>query len=181
MVLAFLALASSCLSLFIAVRHDAASPAGWVGLALLLLSALGLMIAAIFTADPSTVSETTTSGALHGVGTIVGSMSLPLAVAFLSRSLRRNPRWEEARSALLWSALLVWIGFLVFEISFAVMVPGNGLGPDVKIGWPNRFMIATVAVWLMVVARNVPAIRSGAEEGRKGDDDGADEGTDGAG
>lgn len=166
MVLAFLSLAASCLALFVAVRHDATSAAGKAGLVFLLLSAIGLVIAAVFTADPSTAGpgETTTSGALHGVGTIIGSMSLPLAAAFLTRSLRRNPRWGSARGALLWSALLAWIGFLVFEISFAVMVPGNDLGPDVRIGWPNRLMIATAAVWLIVVASRVPAASSAGRE-----------------
>ena len=57
MVLAFLSLALAYASLLVAIRSQLRTIAGRIGLALLLLSALGLTIAAIFTTDPITVSE----------------------------------------------------------------------------------------------------------------------------
>src|SRR5918999_605762 len=57
MVLAFLSLALSYISLFVALRSQLHTITGRIGLALLLVSALGLIIAAIFTTDPITVSK----------------------------------------------------------------------------------------------------------------------------
>jgi hypothetical protein len=57
MVLAFLSLAVSYASLFVAIRSQLRTIAGGIGLTLLLVSALGLTFAAIFTTDPITVSE----------------------------------------------------------------------------------------------------------------------------
>src|SRR5215217_9454779 len=57
MVLRFLSLASSYVSLFLAIRSQVRTVIDRIGLALLLISALGLTIAAIFTTDPITVSE----------------------------------------------------------------------------------------------------------------------------
>jgi hypothetical protein len=38
-------------------------------------------------------------------------------------------------------------------LSMVVMFPDDGtFGPDVLIGWPNRFMIVAYSAWLMVVA-----------------------------
>ena len=153
MVLAFVSLAVSCGALFIAIRSEA-TRGGKVGLAFLLAAAVGLLVAAAFTTDPSTASgdEVSTHGAIHGAGAIVGMMSIPVAAALLTHSLRRNPRWSVARCSLIWAAGFVWIGFLVFEASFAILLPGHELGPDVPIGWPNRFLILTYSVWLAAVA-----------------------------
>ncbi len=52
MVLAFLALASSCATLFVAIRSEIRTRSGKVDLAFLLASAAGVAIEAVFTADP---------------------------------------------------------------------------------------------------------------------------------
>ena len=168
MVVAFLSLALSCATLFIAIRSEARTRGGKVGLAFLLAGAVGLTIAAVFTTDPITAGsdEMTTGGALHGAGNVIGTLSIPIAAALIGRSLRRNPAWSFARRSLLWSAVLTWIGLLVFEVSFAAMVPGRELGPEVRIGWPNRVMIVTYAVWLIVVAQQASHLRKRKALGR---------------
>src|SRR5215213_5372226 len=50
MVLAFLSLAFSCVTLFVAIRSQIRTIGGRIGLALLLVSAAGMTIAALFTA-----------------------------------------------------------------------------------------------------------------------------------
>lgn len=154
MVVAFLSLALSCAALFVSIRRDVRTSGGKVGLGFLLAGATGLFIAAVFTSDPITASENgaTTHGTLHGVGNVIGTLAIPIAAVLLTRSLRRNPGWSPARRPLLWAAGIALTGFLVFELSFAVMVPGHELGPDVRIGWPNRFLIVSYSVWLLVVA-----------------------------
>jgi len=153
MVLAFLSLAVSCVALFVAIRSQTRTIGGYIGLAFLLVAAGGLIIAAVFATDPITAShdELTIHGNLHGLGAALGT-GFPIAAALIGWCLARNQAWSSARRSLLWSAGLAWIGFLVFALSMAVMFPDDGtFGPDVLIGWPNRFMIVAYSAWLMVV------------------------------
>ena len=155
MVLAFLSLAFSCATLFVAIRSEIQTTSGKIGLALLLVCAAGMTIAAIFTADPITASqdELTTHGNLHGLGALLGIPGFPIAATLISRSLSGNQAWSSARRSLLWTAALSWIGLVVFILSVALFLPlgDGGFGPNVLIGWPNRLLIVAYSVWLMVV------------------------------
>jgi hypothetical protein len=46
-------------------------------------------------------------------------------------------------------------------VSLGVMVSQSGgkFGPDVLVGWPNRFEIVVYSVWLMVVAWQAIQVR----------------------
>ncbi len=74
MMLAFLSQAFSCTTLFVAIQSQIRTIGGKIGLAFLVVSALGMTIAAIFTTDPITASqdELTTHGNLHGLGALLG-------------------------------------------------------------------------------------------------------------
>lgn len=153
MVIAFASLGLGCAALFAAIRSQATTKGGRVGLAFLLVAAVGLVIAAAFTSDPviAVEDEVTTHGTVHGVGTVLGTLGIPIAAVLIARGLRRNPRWTDARRPLVAATALALVGFLVFELSFATMVPGEELGPDVAIGWPNRILIVSYAIWLLVM------------------------------
>jgi hypothetical protein len=163
MVLAFLSLALAYASLLVAIRSQLRTIAGRIGLALLLLSALGLTIAAIFTTDPITVSENavTTEGTLHNLGGTLG-LAMPFAAVLIGWRLARNPAWSSARRPLLWATGLALVAFVVSFVSLSVMVSRSGgeFGPDVLVGWPNRIEIVAYSVWLMVVARQAIRVRS---------------------
>jgi len=150
MVVAFLSLASSCVALIAAIKPQIQTTGGRIGLALLLISASGMTVAAIFTSDPITASrsELTTHGNLHGLGALLGIPSFPVAATLISLSLARDQGWSAARRSLLWMAALTWIGLLVFISSVAIMLPrGNGeFGPDVLIGWPNRLLVLSYSM-----------------------------------
>ncbi len=154
MVLAFLTLAFSLITLFVALRSQLRTIVGRIGLGLLLLSAVGMTIAGIFITDPITASGSarTMQGNLHEIGALLDLT--PIAALFISLSLVRNPTWASARRTLLWTAFLPLLGLLVFIVSTAVMLPQNDgkFGPEVLIGWPNRFLIITYCVWLMSIA-----------------------------
>jgi hypothetical protein len=162
MVLAFLSLALSYVSLFVAIRAHLQTIAGRIGLALLLVSALGLTIAAIFTTDPITVSEdaVTTEGTLHNVGGTLG-IAMPIAAALIGWKLARNPAWSSAKRPIIWATGLALVAFVVSFVSLGVMVSQSGgkFGPDVLVGWPNRFEIVVYSVWLMVVAWQAIQVR----------------------
>lgn len=154
MVLAFLTLAFSLVTLFIALRSHLRTIVGRIGLGLLLLSAAGMTIAGIFITDSITASESvrTMQGKLHEIGALLDVT--PIATLFISLSLARNPAWFSVRRTLLWIAFLPLLGLIVFITSTAVMLPQNNgtFGPEVLIGWPNRFLIVTYCVWLMTIA-----------------------------
>jgi uncharacterized protein DUF998 len=162
MVLAFLSLALSYVSLFVAIRSQLRTIVGRIGLALLLVSALGLTIAAIFTTDPITVSEdaVTTGGTLHNLGGTLG-IAMPFAAALIGWKLARNPAWSSAKRSLLWATGLALVAFLVSFFSLGVMVSQSGgrFGPDVLVGWPNRFEVLAYSVWLMTVAWQAIRVR----------------------
>src|ERR687897_2463084 len=163
MVLAFLSLALSYVSLFAAIRSQLRTIVGRIGLALLLISALGLTIAAIFTTDPITVSENavTTEGTLHNLGGTLG-IAMPFAAGLVGWRLAPKPAWSSARRPLLWATGLALVAFVVSFVSLSVMVSRSGgeFGPDVLVGWPNRIEIVAYSVWLMVVARQAIRVRS---------------------
>ena len=155
MVLAFLSLALGYVTLFVAIRSQLRTVVGRVGLALLLVSALGLTIAAVFTTDPITVSRdaATTEGTLHNLGGTLG-LAMPFAAALVGWKLARNPAWFSAKRPLLWATGLALASFVVSFVSVGVMVSQSGgtFGPDVLVGWPNRIEIVAYSVWLMTVA-----------------------------
>ena len=162
MVLAFLSLALSYVSLFVAIRSQLRTIAGRIGLVLLLISALGLTIAAIFTTDPITVSkdDVTSEGTLHNLGGTLG-IAMPFAAGLIGWKLARNPAWSSARRPLLWATGLALVAFVVSFLSLGFMASQSGgkFGPDVLVGWPNRFEILAYSVWLMTVAWQAVKLR----------------------
>jgi len=162
MELAFLSLALSYIALFMSIRSQLRTITGRIGLALLLVSAAGLIIAAMFTTDPITASQhaMTTEGSLHAFGGTLG-FAMPFAALLVSLSLARNQTWSPARRSLWWSAGLALIGFLVsfFSLGFMLSQSNGTFGPDVPVGWPTRLEIFGYCVWLMVVARQANRLR----------------------
>lgn len=156
MTLAFLSLSLSGLTVFIAVRSQIRTIGGYIGLAFLLATAVGQAIGGIFTADPMTASADalTTHGNLHALGAMIGIPGFPISATLISRSLIRSGAWYPARRSLLWMVSLNWISLLVFAICIAIMLPQSGgkFGPDVLIGWPNRFIVLANSGWLIAVA-----------------------------
>jgi hypothetical protein len=167
MVLAFLALALGYVALVVTIRSQTRTNLGRIGLALLLVSALGLTIAAIFTTDPITVSEVavTTEGDLHNLGGTLG-IAMPFAAAIISWKLARNPAWSSTKRPLLWATGLALVAFVVSFESLGVRLSQNDgkFGPDVLVGWPNRFEILAYSVWLMTVAWQAVKLRAEVQD-----------------
>lgn len=153
MVLAFLSLALSCVSLALAIRSSVNTRAGNIGLFFLLLSATGMIIAAIFKADPITATQAqlTTHGTLHGLGGLLGIPGFPVAALLISLSLRRNPAWRSAKRPLLLTTSLIWFSLLAFVAVILATFEG-AFGSAVPVGWPNRFMMLANSTWLMAAA-----------------------------
>ena len=139
--LAFACLAISCVSLFVTIKSQITGAFGYIALALLLLAAFGMALAAVFVPDP--VNK------LHEVGAMLDH--LPFAAPVINWRLSKHPNWIRSRRTLFWTAGMPLIGLMVFIGSMIIMLPRNGgqPGPNVLVGWPNRFMILMHCAWIM--------------------------------
>lgn len=151
MSLAFLSLAVSCIALSIALWPQL-NLIGRIGLLLLVLSAAGMIIAAIFISDPLTAVRESEHGKLHQLGAMLDS--IPVASVLITFGLiRKNIWWDSSKNTLIWSVIMVWTGLIVFIVSMVLLFPADGkFGPDVLLGWQNRFMMSVQSLWLIIVA-----------------------------
>ena len=139
----FLAWALSCVTLFVAIKSQVRTTGGRIGLGLLLLSALGMAMAAFFDVNHN----------LHGVAALIGMPNLPIAAVLISISLRRNPSWNVSRRLLIWTAILTWVSLILMNVAiFTGFSQAGEANPDAWFGWANRFLILAYNIWLMTVA-----------------------------
>jgi hypothetical protein len=162
MVLAFVSLAVSSVSLFIAIRPQVHTVAGYIGLAGLLACSVALLGGGIFTTDPITTpsDQLTTPGTLHGLSALVGISSMPFAATLISWSLTLNTAWAPVRGRVFGAVGLIWLSLVVFGVSIAVLLPraGGNFGPEVVIGWQNRLLMVTYCVWLTTVGWRITGL-----------------------
>jgi hypothetical protein len=156
MTIAFLAWGLSALSLFVAIRSQVRTRTGRLGLGFLLVGAAGPLLAGLFPTDPITTptDAMTTAGTLHALGAVLGD-AIPVAATLLTLSLvRKSPGWSLVRRPLIWATVLAWVGFVVLTVSMFLLLPQHGgqLGPEVLVGWQNRFMVVAYAAWPMTAA-----------------------------
>jgi hypothetical protein len=152
--LMFCSLALSCAALFVAIRSAVTTLAGRVGLGFLLAAVVGMLMAALFDWQHN----------LHGLAAMIGNPGFVIAAPLISLGLARVRPWSSARRLLLWTAHLPWISFalLLATLFSGLSRSGGSFGPDVLIGWPNRLLLVTYGLWLMVIAHG--AARRGRGE-----------------
>ncbi len=146
MILAFSCLSLASLAMLAVIRPYVRTISGRIGLILLAAIGIALIGAAIFSKE--------TFGNLHNLCAIVVIPGFPIAITLIGGSLSQNQSWVSMRHRLPWMTALVWSGFLAFIVSIiiAVRVKG-GFGPDMLIGWPNRFMMVSYSLWFLAIAR----------------------------
>lgn len=159
MSLAFFSLMVSSASLFLAIQSQIRTVGGYIGLLLLLVSAVGFALAAFFTSDPLTAAQATDHGKLHSMGAILGG-NIAGAAYFLGWSLARNIAWASARWSLLWITGSAVVGQLASFWMQAIMAQSNNtFGSTVFVGLPNRLLIIALAGWLVAIAWQVTQLR----------------------
>ncbi|GAA1752557.1 DUF998 domain-containing protein [Agromyces humatus] len=168
MTIAFLMLGVAGIGLFLALTSQVVTWPGRIGLAAILVAAIGFIVAAVFPTDPAMTppGEMTLSGMLHSIGPVLAD-GIPIAAIILAVSLtRHSPQWRRVRWVLVLGAVLtVWAAVLL-TVSLAVLMPATGqLGPDVPVGWQGRFLLVADAVWLAAVGGCALAIRRGPRHG----------------
>ena len=160
---AFLIWAASSAALALALKGELWTTSGRAGVVILLIVAAALVMAGLFPQDPVTAKpdETSTSGALHAIASMIGIPGTPVAAMLVSSSLwRKNPDWAAHRSAIRCSAHATWISLALMIAYLMWTVPrAGGFNPSVMAGWMNRLVVATYLIWLLVVSLRVIAIR----------------------
>jgi Protein of unknown function (DUF998) len=154
MQLAFALLAASCVAFAAALASQVRTLFGWIGIASLILSAIGMLMAAVFVTEPSNAMRiaTTQHGRLHELGASLDGV--PFAALLINWSLARNRGWEPSRRTLFWTAPLPLLGLLIFFGSLSRQLPpvGTLIGPGNLVGWPNRVLILAHCAWIIPVA-----------------------------
>ena len=162
--LAFFCWGSSVLSLLVALRGSLRTMGGKVGYVWLVLIGIALFGAGIFATNAITDTTPSTANSLHTLCGAFVILTFPIASSLVVGSLRRNEEWNTARSHLFWVQTLVWLSMFMYFgaiiVSNAINPSAGRVGPEVYIGWPNRFMVVIYNVWLITVATKVKKLSS---------------------
>jgi hypothetical protein len=140
------------------IWSEVKTTAGKVGLNFLIASGIGEAMAAVFDINHS----------LHGLASLIGIGSLPIAALLISTNLGRTETWFVAKKSLLWTANLTWISVLLMGTTFAILITtfiqvgGDMTSTEVPttlpdgvialVGWANRFLIVAYCAWVINVA-----------------------------
>lgn len=149
MSVAFLSLAACCVATVIALWSQL-RVGGRIGAGFLLIGALGLTLAGLFTTDPITtpLDAQSTSSQMHGLGAILGD-GVAIGATIITLSLLRNKAWRAARGWLIGILAIMWIVYAWLIMS----MPADGnFGPAVSIGWPSRMLMVSYCLWFIVIA-----------------------------
>lgn len=152
--LAFFSLAVSCFTLFMTIKKHIKSFIGKIGILLMLLSGIGFVIGGMFNPDPLTTieSELTTSGNLHQMGAMLDNIPIA-AILILFSLISWSKSYKREKRLLIIGTIIPIIGSVIFIISMALLFPEDGIfGPNVKLGWPNRIMILSHSIWLILIS-----------------------------
>ena len=162
--LAFFCWGSSVLSLLVALRGSLRTMGGRVGYVWLVLIGIALFGAGIFATNAITDTTPSTANSLHTLCGAFVILTFPIASSLVVGSLRRNEEWNTTRSHLFWVQTLVWLSMFMYFgaiiVSNAINPSAGRVGPEVYIGWPNRFMVVIYNVWLITVATKVKKLSS---------------------
>ncbi|WP_145022836.1 DUF998 domain-containing protein [Paenibacillus sp. Y412MC10] len=154
--LAFGLLAVSLISAGIVIHSQARNIAGYIGLVILGLSAIGILIAAIFVTDPLSVSpdDATFSGKMHSIGATLDYT--PVAALLISFALARNEAWRTIRVRLFVTAGITFI----IMVLFILQIPHDGkFGPGVLAGLYGRILIVSYLGWVLIVGTHALKLR----------------------
>lgn len=139
------------------IWSEVKTTAGKIGLYFLIASGIGEAMAAVFDINHS----------LHGLASLIGIGSLPIAAMLVSTSLGRTDAWSATKKSLLVTANLTWISVLLMGITFAILITtytqagGDMTSTEVPatlpdgvialVGWANRFLIVAYCAWVINV------------------------------
>ena len=155
-----LALGLASIALVAALGYSVDGPGARVGRWLLGIWGLGVVLGAIFPADPPGRwhAPPSVAGIIHGNAALAAFVALPAGALCLARSFRRDPRWASWARLLSALAVACAASLLLF---FASLVPVLVRpGPPVLLGLSERVLLALYVAWLAAAALALPGTDS---------------------
>lgn len=154
---AFFSWGGSVLFLLVALWPQLPGRSGQLARWWLVIITLALFGAGIFTTNSITEPATTAAHTIHALCGAIVIITFPFASALTVYSLGQNAEWAvTSRKQLRGIELTVWLSLFLFFgsllVSRAINPAAGRVGPEVFIGWPNRFLVVVYHLWLMVVA-----------------------------
>jgi Protein of unknown function (DUF998) len=158
MALCFAAFAAASACLFAALVVHVPSVLGGIGLAFLLLAAVGLAMAARFPMDAVSTppARMSFSGKMHGVSFLIGVPCQILSVLLLSLAFGSHASY--AAPLLLGLTAVIWVSLGVMIAIMVMVGPGKAPNPNEPerfLGLPNRLFMVSYGAWLIVVAWSI--------------------------
>jgi NAD/NADP transhydrogenase beta subunit len=155
--LAFFCWGASVLALTVAIQSSLQRTSGAVGHWWFVVIAMAMFGAGIFKTNAITDRTPSLVNTLHTLCGVIVILTFPVAATITAYSLLLNPAWSASQGSLIPATALTWVGVVTFFgsiIGARVKNPlaGEAGGPRVYQGWPNRFMVATYALWIVAVA-----------------------------
>ena len=153
---AFFCWGLSVFALLMVIWPSLESMGGLIGRWWFVVIGLALIGAGIFKTNAITDESTNLPNTLHALCGVLVILTFPIAATLTQQSLLQNAAWMTAHTPLLVGTSVIWIGMISFFASIIIsrrLDPSAGrVGPHVYLGWPNRFMVFTYALWLIIVA-----------------------------
>jgi hypothetical protein len=126
------------------------------------LIVIALFGAGIFKTNPITENTPNRVNTIHTICGAIVILTFPIAATLAVRSLLHNPLWSASQGQLIFGTVLAWVGVVAYFASIIISGIINPSvvknpsaekdGPHVYQGWPNRFMVVTYIIWLIIVA-----------------------------
>ncbi len=153
---AFFCWGTSLLTLLILLWPSLGSVSGTIGRWWFALIASALFGAGIFITNPITENNPTPVHILHTICGAVVILTFPMAATLVVNSLSHSGFWPAVRGQFITGTVLAGLGMIAFFASILIsrlLDPSAGrVGPKVYQGWPNRFLVFTYVLWLMIAA-----------------------------
>jgi hypothetical protein len=156
--LAFFSWGISVLALLISIWTSLQPIGGTISRWWFVLIAIALFGAGIFKTNPITENTLNPVNTIHAICGAIVILTFPIAATLMVNSLLHNQLWSTSQYPLILGTVFAWIGMVVFFASIIIArvkdpTAGEVGGPLIYQGWPNRFMVVTYIVWIIIMAK----------------------------
>lgn len=160
--LAFFCWGASVLAMLITIWPFLQPISGTISRWWFVLIVIALVGAGIFKTNPITENTPNPVNTIHTICGAIVILTFPVAATLALRSLLHNPLWSASQGLLIFGTILAWIGVVAYFASIIISgivhpstvksSSAENYGPHVLQGWPNRFMVVTYIIWLIIIA-----------------------------
>jgi hypothetical protein len=160
--LAFFSWGVSVLAMLITIWPSLQPVSGTISRWWFVLIGFALFGAGIFKTNPITEHTPNRVNTIHTLCGALVILTFPIAATLAVNSLLRNSLWSASQGLLIFATVLTWIGMVAYFASIIISgiinpatvknASAEKFGPHVLQGWPNRFLVVTYMIWLIIIA-----------------------------